>query len=184
MCDNPLLDSKFYAFLQRIDEELAAETRAGGCRRCMGRLHRDRYRRKPRGGPRGLDQAYWYRLSFTCAICDKRHTPVSVRFLGRRIYLAAVVVLASALRSGLNDRRVGQLTEWIGVPKRTIERWRRWWLQEFVSSPFWTNARARFMPPLEAAALPASLLQRFRDLDLSSQLTAALRLLAPLNEGG
>jgi len=107
MCDNPLLDSKFYAFLQRIDEELAAETRAGGCRRCQGRLHRDRYRRKPRGGPRGLDQAYWYRLSFTCAICDKRHTPVSVRFLGRRIYLAAAVVLASALRSGLNDRRVG-----------------------------------------------------------------------------
>jgi hypothetical protein len=138
----------------------------------------------PRGGPRGLDQAYWYRLSFTCAICDKRHTPVSVRFLGRRIYLAAVVVLASALRSGLNDWRVGQLTEWIGVPKRTIERWRRWWLREFVSSPFWTNARARFMPPLEAAALPASLLQRFRGLDLSSQLTAALRLLAPLNEGG
>lgn len=185
MCNcGALLDSKFYAFLQCIDEELAAETRAGGCRRCKGRLHRDRYRRKPRGGPHGLDQGYWYRLSFTCAICDKRHTPVSVRFLGRRVYLAAVVVLASALRTGLNDRRIGQLTEWIGVPKRTIERWRTWWLREFVDSPFWTKARARFMPPLEAAALPASLLERFRGLDLSSQLTAALRFLAPVGEGG
>jgi hypothetical protein len=183
MCHNALLDSKFYAFLLRIDEDLAAETRAVGCRRCGAALHRDRYPRKPRGGPGDLGEAYRYRLSFCCAICDKRHTPVSVRFLSRRVYLAAIVVLASALRVGLTDWRVAQLTERIGIPKRTIERWRTWWLQEFVDSSFWKNACARFVPPLAATVLPANLLERFGGPDLSSQLVAALRFLTPLGEG-
>jgi hypothetical protein len=101
MCHTALLDAKFHAFLLRIDEDLAAETRARGCRRCGGTLHRDLYPRKPRSGPNNLGEAYRRRLSFTCSICDKRHTPVSVRFLGR-----ATVVLASAVRAGLTDWRV------------------------------------------------------------------------------
>jgi hypothetical protein len=103
MCHTALLDAKFHAFLLRIDEDLAAETRARGCRRCGCRLHRDRYPRKPRGGPRNLSEAYRHRLSFTCSICDKRHKPASVRFLGRRVYLAVTVVLAGAVRTGLTD---------------------------------------------------------------------------------
>jgi len=108
---------------------------------------------------------------------------VSVRFLARRVYWAAVVVLATALRSGLTDRRVQQLRRSIGVPKRTLKRWRTWWLKDFVDSPFWKNARAQFMPPVEAAALPASLLERFSGSDLAQQLVAALRFLAPLSKG-
>jgi hypothetical protein len=103
MCHMALLDAKFHAFLLDIDENLAAETRARPCRRCGRRLHRDRYPRKPRGGPRNLREAYRHRLSFTCSICDKRHTPASVRFLGRRVYLAVTVVLASAVRTGLTE---------------------------------------------------------------------------------
>jgi hypothetical protein len=123
MCHTALLDAKFHSFLLRIDEDLAAETRARRCRRCGCKLHRDRYPRKPRGGPRNLGEAYRHRLSFTCSICDKRHTPASVRFLGQRVYLAATVVLASAVRTGLTDWRVSQLTEWIGVPNRTSPKW-------------------------------------------------------------
>jgi hypothetical protein len=183
MCHNALLDSNFYALLLRIDEDEAARTRAGGCVVCRGALHSARYRRKPRGGPGDLGEAFRVRRSFCCAICDKRHKPVSVIFLDRRVYLAAVVVLASAVRSGLSGRRTEQLSGWIGVPKRTLERWRAWWLHDFVESRFWVNARARFMPPLEAAALPASLVARFAGPDLTSQLLAALRFLAPLPEG-
>jgi len=183
MCHKALLDATFRAFLLRIDEDLAAETRSGGCRRCGGVLHRDRYRRKPRGGPGELSEADCFRLSFTCSICDKRHTPASVRFLGRRVYLAVTVVLASALRGGLSDRRVSQLGEWIAVPKCTLERWRVWWEQTFIDTAFWMTARGRFMPPLATGRLPASLLERFSGPDLWSRLVAVLRFLAPLSAG-
>lgn len=183
MCHTALLGGKFRPFLERIDEEQALETRAGGCRRCGAVLHRNRFPRKPRGGPLDVAEACRFRLSFRCSVCDKRHTPPSVRFLGRRVYVAATVVLASALRAGLSEWRVSQLTEWIGVPRRTIERWRVWWLQTFVDTPFFLTVRGQFMPPLEVAALPASLLRRFGGEDLSSRLIAVLRFLAPLSQG-
>ena len=183
MCHSSLLDAKFWAFLLRIDEDLGAEMRARGCVRCGAKLRRDLYRRKPRGGPGDLGEAYRRRVSFTCSICDKRHTPGSVRFLGRRVYLAAVVVVASAVRTSLTSRRVSQLAEWVRVSRRTLERWRAWWLDEFVDTRFWVTRRARFMPPLASEALPACLLERFEGPDLPSQLTAALYFLAPPGEG-
>jgi hypothetical protein len=107
MCHTPLLGGKFRSFVERIDEELALETRAGGCRRCGAVLHRNRFPRKPRGGPPDVAEACRFRLSFRCSVCDKRHTPPSVRFLGRRVYLAATAVLASALR----ERVAGEPTD-------------------------------------------------------------------------
>jgi hypothetical protein len=184
MCHIPLLDASFHAFLLCIDEDLVAETRAGRCQRCGGVLHKRRYPRKPRGGGLiDLGRGPHFRLSLACAKCSKRHTPPSVRFLGQRVYLAVAVVLASALHSGLTGRRAAQLTECLRVPRRTIERWRAWWLQGFAKTRFWSNARARFMPPVAAGALPASLLERFEGPDLSSQVVAALRFLIPLDEG-
>jgi hypothetical protein len=183
MCHSALLDSKFYKFLERIDEDEAARTRAAGCPVCGCALHSARYPRKPRGGPRDFDKQCHYRLSFCGAICRGRTTPVSVRFLGRRVYWAAIVVLASALRTGLCDRRTQRLTQLIGVPKRTLKRWCAWWRRDFVNDPFWKNTRAQFMPPVETTALPASLVERFCGSDLSQQLVAALRFLAPISKG-
>jgi len=183
MCHNALLGDEFYEFLLRIDKGLAAETQAGGCRRCGSALHKNRYERKPRGGGLiGLGKGPHFHFSLSCSRCEKRHNPRSVRFLGRRVYLAAIVVLASALRSGLTGRRAKQLTEWLRVPRTTIGRWRAWWVQGFVESSFWKVARAQFMPVIAIAALPSSLLERFRGLDLLSQLVTLLRFLSPLNQ--
>ena len=56
---------------------------------------------KPRGGPRALGGEYQTRLSFCCAAYRRRSTSASVRFLGRRFYLAAVVgVGLGAARGG------------------------------------------------------------------------------------
>lgn len=180
MCHTLLQDPKLYALLLRIDEDQAAQTRSAGCA-CGGRLHRADYRRKPRGGPRGLGDAHGLRYSFCCALCRKRCTPISVRFLGRRVYLGAVVVLASALRYGLTAKRVGQLSQWLGVPRQTLDRWRQWWLNEFVDSRFWQQARGRLLPPVNAMSLPASLLSRFAGVELLERLLLALRFLAPLS---
>lgn len=50
-------------------------------------------------------------MSLCCARCRKRRTPPSVRFLGRRVYLAAVVVLACVLRQGPTRWRVARLRD-------------------------------------------------------------------------
>jgi hypothetical protein len=185
VCHKSLLDRKFYEFLDCIDQDLADQTQAGRCRRCHNALHKNRYPRKPRGIPHGAGfEIDKFRLSLKCSRCVKRHTPPSVRWLGRKIYLGAVVVLASALRAGLTDQRVTHLVKCVKISRRTIERWRAWWLRDVADTAFWKNARARLMPPVAVSALPVSLLARFAGPDLPSQLVQVLRFLAPLSEGG
>jgi len=183
VCHATLQDPKLYSLLLLIDEDLAAEARAGGCA-CGGVLHSARYPRKPRGAPRGLREQHRSRLSFCCAACRRRTTPESVRYLGRRVYLGAVVVLVSAMRYGLSAKRAQLLARSLSVPRRTLERWRAWWLDRFVQTSFWKGARARFAPPLATGALPASLLERFWGEDIQTRLIQGLCFLAPLSTLG
>ena len=85
--------------LLRIDGELAAQCQAQGCL-CGGVLHKANFARKPRGCPIEARADFESRFSFCCSICRKRTTSVSVRFLGRRVYLALAVVLMSVRRAG------------------------------------------------------------------------------------
>ena len=89
----------FLALLLRIDHDLAAQTCADGCP-CGGVLHRADYPRKPRGCPVEVRHDHSSRLSFCCSMCRRRATSMSVRFLGRRVYLALAVVLVSARPAG------------------------------------------------------------------------------------
>jgi hypothetical protein len=180
VCHAILQDPKFHDFLRCIDEDEARRVCAAGCRRCEARLHSARYPRKPRGAPRAVRGAKVRRASFCCARCRQRRTPMSVRFLGRRVYLGAVVVLATALANGFNGRRLIDLGAKLEVPARTLLRWRQWWLGEFVATPLWSAARGRLMPPVAEEQLPASLLGRF-DGDDGQRLVLALRLVAPLS---
>jgi hypothetical protein len=103
-----------------------------------------------------------------------------VRFLGRRVYWAAVVVLVSAMASGISARRAVRLHAWLGVSVRTLRRWRAWWLESFVASPFWRAARGHFAPPVDEAALPGSLLERFVAGEERQRLAQLLRFVSPL----
>jgi hypothetical protein len=180
-----LQDARLYEVLHRLDVDLAQTARASGCRHCDGVLHSAHYARKPRGGPLGLGPEIDQRLSFCCARegCRRRTTPLSVRFLGRRVYFGGVVLLASALRDGLSVRRVRALRAQLGVDVRTLRRWRRWWQETFVKSAFWRAARARFAPPLAEAALPAALLERFTAETSRGSLVQTLQFLAPISQG-
>src|SRR6266700_2445344 len=109
------------------------------CLLCRSAVHSARYRRKPRGGPAGLGEEHDWRFSFCCALdgCRKRKTPPSLRFLGRKVYLATIVVLIAIMREGATAARMRQLYELLGVNRRTVERWRAWWRNTFAASPFW-----------------------------------------------
>ena len=176
-CQCHLADQHLFQLLEKVDADLTAKARLEGCLLCGGALHRSDYDRKPRGGPQ------WdTRFSLCCARegCRRRHTPPSVRFLGRRVYAGLVVVLVSAMIHGLKPPRVQRLREVLGIDRRTLERWRQWWLGLFVGSSFWREARARFMPPLCPKTLPLSLCLSFAVEDRRDRLLDLLRFLAPI----
>ncbi len=163
MCLKILEDSRLYALLLKFDEDLAALARASGCP-CGGALHSASYGRKPRGWVVEQPAGYDRRHSFCCAKdgCRKRATPPSVRFLGPKVYLGAIVALLSALRHGASARRVAELRRAIGASRRTLARWQTWWREVFTATPFWRVARAQ-VPAVSPSELPASLLDRFSD---------------------
>ena len=177
-----LADARFQELLLAFDRDLAAAARAAGCARCGGVVHSARFRRKPRGGPGGLGEEYAQRFSFCCSVdlCRSRKTPPSFRFLGRKAWLGAVVVLVAAMRQEATATR--QLTELFGVSRRTVRRWRTWWGSAFAASPFWKLAAAAFMPPVDRSRLPASLLERFAG-DAAARLVALLRFILPISGG-
>jgi hypothetical protein len=175
-CQCHLVDQHLCQLLEKVDVDSTEHARQGGCLICGGALHRSDYDRKPRGGPQ------WdRRFSLCCARedCRRRHTPPSVRFLGRRVYAGLVVVLVSAMIHGLKPPRVRRLREVLGIDRRTLERWREWWLGRFVESSFWREARARFMPPLCQTTLPLSVCVRFK-VERRDRLLDLLRFLAPI----
>jgi hypothetical protein len=177
VCHDVLQDPTFFRFLSRIDQEFAAETRAGRCPDCEGPLHVADYPRKPRGCPAAVREEYSRRLSFTCGRCDARSTSPSVRFAGHRVYLAVVLML----RSPPGNASGQELCEQLHIPARTLKRWRTWWRQDFPSTLFWQSMRERFLPPLAIEGLPQSLWERFAGDSMTDRLMHALRLLAPLS---
>lgn len=177
-----LQDSRLYPWLLVLDKDLAGEAREGGCIWCGGRLDSAAYPRKPRGGPADLGGEYCWRLSFCCAEegCRRRVTPASVRFLGRKVYLGAVVVLVSAMLHGATPPRAARLRELFGVSARTLARWRDWWQTVFALSPFWKAARGLLRAAVDTAALPLSLLRCFGKAGARKPLVDALGFLAPI----
>lgn len=178
-----LRDSRLYELLLKFDVDLAAKVRSTGCA-CGGRLDAAHYPRQPRGGPDTLGDEHRRRLSFCCSVdgCRSRATPPSVRFLGPKVYGGAVVILAAAMQHGPSKKRVAQIEVLLGIGRRTLVRWRRWWTAAFRTSRFWRSLRGRFMPGLDETALPLAVLERVGDAnDELSSVVALLRLLQPIS---
>jgi hypothetical protein len=182
MYQSVLNDPAFYRLLLRCDEDLAAAERTLGCRVCAGKLEVADFRRKPRGLAVQLGERFAERLSFCCAgrNCRKRRTPASVRFLGRKVYLAGIVVLISAMRCGASPARMRRLHELVGVSRHTVARWRRWWSEQLPTTHGWAELAGMLMPPVAVAQLPASLLERFAGTP-AERLLSLLRSLSPLS---
>jgi hypothetical protein len=178
--------ASFWSFLLTVDEDLAEETRKQGCP-CGGRLHSANYQRKPRGTPSQLPEPQRLRLSFCCDRdgCRKRATPRSVRFLGRKVYLAAIVILVSAMRQGPTPRRISELSKRFGADESTIARWQIFWREHFPQTPFWKVARAGLVTLGEIVSLPYSLVDTFLCRHPPCDgWTLLLRFLSPITAPG
>jgi hypothetical protein len=181
VCHAFLSQSTFYHLLFRIDQSLADDEQKRGCS-CGGVLHSANYPRKPRGIRSALDGSYEVRFSFCCCEdgCRRRRTPPSVRFLGRKVYLGVIVVLATALHHGLTEKRRRHLIETLDISDQTLSRWRRFWREAFVQSRCWQTERDCFIPPVDSGHLPGALLARLSGDKLSDRLCRLLLLICPL----
>ena len=168
--------AKFFQELFEADEREVRREQRAGCPRCRGRLDRADYPRKPRGLPSDplLEELFGTRFSLCCSRegCRRRLTPPSVRFVGRRVYVGAVVLLAAA--ASLASALIA-----FQVARRTVQRWSRWWTQALPGSSFWKVNKARFAVPVDEAGLPCTLLERFQG-DRETALLGALRFVAPI----
>jgi hypothetical protein len=115
---------------------------------CGGPLHYANYWRKPRGGPPDLQKFFDLRYSLCCGKegCRRRVMPPSVRFWGRRVYWAPVVLLFTALRQGKNpDVTLERLKGLSGVWRSTVNRWRDYFLEIFPDSLPWLRLSGHVM---------------------------------------
>jgi hypothetical protein len=182
MVDEVDLGREFFTLLEQHDEGVARRVAAEGCPRCDGPLHRGDYDRKPRGAliaPAG--EEFVRRFSLCCGRegCRKRATPPSLRFLGRRVYLGAVVLVASMLAQALGtDGSVRQVT---GVPARTTKRWLGWWQGPFLSTAVLVAVQARLVG-VDTKELPASIVAKLPGTR-QQRVRVVLAFLAPLTTG-
>jgi hypothetical protein len=175
-----VLGHQLFALLVEVDENITRQVAAAGCPECGGPLYRSDYDRKPRGGLIVPDtDAFRRRFSLCCGRegCRQRAMPPSVRFLGRKVYVGAVVLLASAL--ALLVHAAAELRRRTGIPTRTVRRWGGWWRTEIPVTALFLALSGHIVPPLDAATLPLSLLDRLMGT-AAERLVSALGLLAPL----
>jgi hypothetical protein len=182
MFDDIRLPRQLFEELTQIDEKIVDQIAAGRCPLCGGPLHRSDFARKPRGAlMAAAGEEFVTRFSLCCARdgCRKRATPPSLRFLGRRVYLGAVVIMASVIAQALTTAKA--LRQATGVPARTSRRWLSWWRGAFLLTDVFVKLRARLIGVV-ADKLPASILSRLGDT-VESQVRGLLHWLTPLTTG-
>lgn len=179
-----LSDYSFHLGLVEFDESLARDACKAGCE-CGGTLHHSNYPRKPRGLSAALAELYEQRLSFCCdqESCRRRLTPRSVRFLGRRWFAFAMVLLACVLDHGATSKRTAQLKGLLDVSEETLGRWRRWWRRTFPATSVWQELRGLFVPAIRPAEIPRALLERSTITGDGPRVGALLLLMSPLSTG-
>ena len=161
-----LEDVNFWLFLLLIDKDLATSARRSGCP-CGGRLHCANYLRNP---------ARWTGSSRQGVLL-----PAELLLRPRRLPQEGDAAIHAVPRpeglSGCRDPLGGgqsagaftaamrELSKLFGADRRTIARWQVLWCEHFPHSRFWKVARAAFVPAIEEAALPRSLLEAFLRTD-------------------
>lgn len=174
------LGIEFFEGLTAIDEAIVHAAAEARCAVCGGPLHRGDYPRKARGGLLGaFGDTFDRRFSLCCGRrgCRKRATPPSMRFLGRRVYVGAIVIAASAAM--LAATTVASAVRATGIAARTLRRWARWWRGPFTQTGVFARLEGRMVPAVDRRRLPACLLDRLSG-DPADRVGRLLSWLAPL----
>lgn len=180
MFDQFEFSCEFFETQEAVDLAILKRVAAAGCRLCGGRLDRGDYPRKPRGGAIGAAaEGPTRRFSLCCREegCRKRSTPPSVRFLGRRVYVGAVVLVASVI--ALVSMKAAEAGRRTGIVPRTLRRWGAWWQGSFTKTAAFVEIASRLVPAPARSRFPASILERLSGTP-SARVETVLMQLAPI----
>ena len=133
---NIVADDLFFQQLREIDYDLFLKVKSGRCLLCGGPLDTGNFPRKPRG--LGTKEELRFGLCCRRTGCRSRVTTPSLRFFGRMVYSAWVVILAVDFckELGLHGR----------IARQTIARWGNLWRDRLSEqSPFMRQSRS-FLP--------------------------------------
>ncbi len=159
-------DASFLQVLLQIDRRLLEVAKKCGCAHCSSTLHISHYPRKIRGLSVDADPVFAVRFSLCCGHCRRRHTPPSVRFMGRRVY-AFVAVIVACVQACIAAASV-----------RSVRRWRRWWTERLPCLAVWKHVQSRFVPGIDVEQLPKALLDRCEPVAGQCSSQGMLRMLA------
>lgn len=193
MSHNFLFDASFHSLLIQIDNDLSEIMRSSKCTFCKGRLDSSPYPRSPHGVPAEFREQYSHRISYCCADCRKRSTPPSVRFFGRRWFVAPVFILICALKQGANKSRAEKIHRHFGikVSASTWKRWQHWWQNYFEKTQYWKSHKGLLANPIEDnKSVPRELLSKIKwksakktVVKVSEKVVLLLRFLSPITAG-
>jgi hypothetical protein len=176
-----LRDARFSELLLEMDRDRLDQVRSAGCSKCGGPLHSGHFERKPGGvlvPPEQLPEGYTTRFDLCCGWCRSRTLPSSVRFLGRKVFLAVAIVVATALVRGGDRNAMEILRRQLGASRSTLARWCRWW-RALTRTQLWIGARGMLPVDLDEQTLPVSVLARYAG-SAADRMAHLLRFLCPL----
>lgn len=152
-------DAAFFQRLHMLDHDVFLAAKSKPCPICGGKLDTSNYPRKPRGA--GEDECLRFSLCCRSEGCRHRVTPPALRFLGRKVYSAWVVILVLDFCKELGLARE--------IGRRTLSRWRQFWRSRLNEShSFMRFARGELPPGTPEADRPGPLLPAFGFPDPSS----------------
>lgn len=143
-------DDAFFQSLRAFDFELFQVAKSKPCALCAGPLDTSHFPRKPRGA--GEQELRRFSLCCRTEGCRHRVTPPSLRFLGRKIYSAWVVILAVEF---CRDLGLGRQ-----ISRQTIARWKAFWSARLADThPFMRWARGLLPPGTPTSSFPSACLR-------------------------
>jgi hypothetical protein len=184
MLDKAELDINFIKSLYEKDKQIANKYHFSKCqyKLCKGVYHSAPYPRKPRGIRPEAEEFYSSRFSFCCSRCRLRFTPESIRFLGRKIYVAFFIMLMLYPPAETIQQNLIKLPPKSLAPI-TLRRWFLWWHIIVPKSSIWKKLVGLLLANIENVFLPIFLMDQFtrEHCDLKKSLFAMLEFISPIS---
>lgn len=148
--------------LYKLDQEIAKELQKKGCIFCGSKLDVANYMRKPRGIDEEIPEEMQIQFSLCCRDCRKRAKPISLRFLGPKVYIFLVVIKAMVEFNHQKSCNYQVLKDRYGVTHRTVNRWQNFWKKCVPVGDFFKRIAGILPLPIDTSGMPNYILKQFK----------------------